>query len=119
VFATLSRHTREPKASATTKAVLRRLRQLGENIPGPDDAWRIARTHAGCHQRSAGAWSWSLDLIAPSTRGIEHRRADSVYGGYWPAALCARVGATIGDDNFGRRTLEPPDSALPPRTPTG
>lgn len=99
-------------ATATTSAVLRRLRSLGEAIPGPDDVWKISRTHAGCHQRSAGAWSWSLDLKQHNGAPLELRRYDQVYGGYWPAKMCAKKGATIGEDGFGRLTLDPPEATV-------
>lgn len=42
-----------------TKAerLIKRLREMDVDIP---DGWRLCRTHAGFHMRSAGAWSWFL-----------------------------------------------------------
>ena len=107
VFAIMKR--RNPvSASPTTKAILRRLRQLGCDIPGPDEMWSIRRTHAGHIQRSAGAWSWTLDLKNRTLADEEHRKFDGVYGGYYPAVQCARKGATLSSSGYGFMTLDPP-----------
>ena len=103
--------------SAVTRAVLRRLRALGHNIPGPDENWCIHPTHAGRHQHSAGAWSWTLDLVSHSAASQEQRRWNGIYGGYWPAKMCCQVGASIDDSRRkfslgGDVTLDPPDSAI-------
>lgn len=102
--------------SAVTRAVLRRLRALGEAIPGPDENWCVRSTHAGHVQRSAGAWSWTLDLVQHQLHP-EQQPWSGIYGGYWPAKMCCQAGASIDDNRRkfrlgGDVTLDPPDSAI-------
>ena len=95
------------EVTVTASAVLRRLRALGEDVPGPDDAWQIVRTYAGRHQRSAGALSWTLELKNYHSATTEQRRYHNVIGGYWPARMCAKVGATLENGSF-YTILKPP-----------
>lgn len=107
----VSRRSAVP-GSPITKAVLRRLRDLGADVPGPDKLWCIKRTYAGHLQRSSGAWSWCLDLQSPSGAPFELLRYAGVYGGYWPASLCCKHGSTLGVDCFGYWTLEPNEKEI-------
>lgn len=92
------------------KAVLERLRALGCDIPGPDENWRIRRTYAGINQRSGGAWSWCLMTIDSTV----YNRYNGSIGGYYPALLCAKEGATLTklDHHTTTQTLDPPENAM-------
>lgn len=41
--------------------LIRRLREEGVFDVEPDGEYRIRRTYAGWHQKSAGAWLWTLE----------------------------------------------------------
>lgn len=95
----------ERHPTRTCRAILKRLRALGEELPGPDHFYRVRNLRTGPHQRSAGAWSWALYWTGPSpdptTFGI---------GGYWPASLCAHPDSTLDRGRFGD-SLDPSDAA--------
>jgi hypothetical protein len=93
----------------TCKRILALLRENGIDVPEPDFYWRIRRTNAGNVQRSAGALSWWLHWTGPV--GTQLRLQ---VGGYYPAAMCARKGATVALEGTPRDQtwiVEPPDSA--------
>jgi len=74
--------------------ILKLCREAGYDLPGPDENYRISRVRAGHHQRSAGAWSWSLmwDIsIAPIPSGD----ACGQIGSRWPASDCVKQGVTF------------------------
>jgi hypothetical protein len=74
-------------------------------LVGPDDFYRVRNLRTGRHQRSVGAWSWALDRLSADGSLAEM----SIVGGYWPAHLCAKDGATL-DDGYraGAASLDPP-----------
>lgn len=41
--------------------IIAKFNELGAEIEGDPSEYRIRRTYAGVHQRSAGAFSWFLD----------------------------------------------------------
>lgn len=98
------RPTQHP--TGTCKKVLSILRQNGHAVPGPDANWRIKRTNAGHHQRSAGAWTWYLDWEGPID-DPEIRHYTGVVGGFWPASLCVQPGHTVDADSFGNIVIDP------------
>lgn len=74
--------------SALAVKIARRLVEMGE-LDGEVydlEASEIHRTRAGYWQRSAGAWSWSLDLVRKDG-GLVY---DS-FGSQWSATECARA----------------------------
>lgn len=75
----------------TCAAILKHAREHGFELPGPDENYRIARIYAGHHQRSAGAWSWSLmwDHSKGQSPSLE---ASGYLGSRWPASECAKPG---------------------------
>lgn len=50
-----------------TKKLIRRLREMGFNIP---EGTTVQRTYAGRHQRSAGAYSWTFQHIDSKYFGV-------------------------------------------------
>ncbi len=92
----------------TCKAVLARLRELGAELPGPDENYRITNLRTGWSQREAGAWSWSLDWVGDPQ---VFRSGD--YGGHWPASMCAKDGATLSQGvHAPGASLEPPNALV-------
>jgi hypothetical protein len=74
----------------TCRAVLVQLRANGLELGGGDEHYRVTNLRTGPSQRSAGAWSWALDW-----RGPGPDRTYPGIGGYWPASLCAKPGASV------------------------
>ena len=95
--------------SATTRAVLARLRALGVVIPGPDENWCIRRTYAGHKQRcgESGALSWTLAMV-DCNAFPEQSSFNNKYGGYHAATLCAKPGATLTEHGNGMTTTLDP-----------
>jgi hypothetical protein len=88
----LSRSPSKPRKvdqpSALSRRLVAQLQADGQDLGshGPDD-FHIHRTGAGHWQRSAGAWSWSLDLneadYDPKTRPAD-------FGSQWPVSVLLR-----------------------------
>ena len=82
---------RKPRERNTNTKLARDLAGLYEQIvgapfPGGHENAYICRTYAGYHQRSEGAWSWTLEMIngelASAIHGITH---PVPFGSQWPA----------------------------------
>ncbi len=95
-------------ASATTKALLARMREFDPAAPGEDDAWKIKRTRASANQRSCGAWSWVLMLVDHRNASVAEQNWNGRIGGYYPASICGQAGATVTKNTWGDYTIDPP-----------
>lgn len=87
----------------TVEKIVAILEANGVTWPGGGSNARIERTHAGRHQRSAGAWSW---FLVPVTRD------GAIYpqvGSQWPAKTVA-LGAEVSRSPWGSYDLDPPAS---------
>lgn len=67
-------------ASKLSVDMVKRLKAAGVPLAKADDAYCIQRTRAGRHQRSAGAWSWSLRRVSETDYHMEIQ-----IGSQWPA----------------------------------
>lgn len=90
----------------TCAAILTKLRAEGIELPGPDHHYRIHRVHAGHHQRSAGAWSWSLDWRSDNDDNTG--RPANTYneiGSRWSAAECIKHDCELHQNRFGTEMI--------------
>lgn len=74
--------------SALAVKIAKRLVEMGELDGSLYDleASGIHRTRAGHWQRSAGCWSWSLELVR-----LDGGLVYDSFGSQWPATECARA----------------------------
>lgn len=86
-------------------------KRLEENgIDLPIEEMEIRRTYAGHWQKSAGAWTWCLEIRSPGA-SEEARAYSGQIGGYWPARMCCKKGASASNSPGGI-TLDPPEKSL-------
>lgn len=90
---------KHPSKSCTR--LLRFLREQGVELPGPDRHWRIVRTRAGYWQRSAGAWSWSLEWRSDNgdLTGAPTAAYHSI-GSQYSVSECLKPGACLDGDTI-------------------
>lgn len=94
---------RAPKATPLSRRIVRIAQARGLEFPGGEDNYYIHRSRAGWAMRAAGAWSWWLDPIDPSTRNYPS------VGSQWPAKMVREdweLGRTWGPD----WSFDPPPS---------
>lgn len=99
--------TKHPTAAC--RKVLKLLRANGFDLPIVDDDehYRVRRVYAGCHQRSAGAWSWSLDWSKEKDPTKDRPPGLSGIGSQWPVGELFKGGIDIHTDRFGDTHLHP------------
>lgn len=90
----------------TCAAILAKYRALGFDLPSPDENYRIHRIHAGHHQRSGGAWSWSLMEIDPNDGLQRPVKGYGDMGSRWPASVCIKEDCVI-HTSYGNSELIP------------
>ena len=88
-----------PLATRFSKRLVRRIRAAGRKLPLPDDRYAIERLRPGHWQRSAGAWSWCLSVMAwhnvsrnggPYIWEADHTTME--LGSQWSATECVASG---------------------------
>lgn len=88
----------------TCAAILKKFRDAGYDLPGPDSAYRIRRVRAGHHQRSAGAWSWMLWWEGTGERPL---LSYGDLGSRWAASVCAKEECEVYRNGLGHNELIP------------
>jgi hypothetical protein len=96
------RRRREP--TALSRKLVAAVMKAGWQPYADPDRYVISRVYAGHWQRSAGAWSWSLDHLSDDTNA----KVDaSLVGSQFPAAECARGCQFVGDALWPSSVLSP------------
>lgn len=85
------RKRRPTTASPLTLKVLDRLKEVGVELPGDPESWVIERTYCGDVQKSAGAWTFTLEWKG-SRDNHEALGYSRQIGSQWPASLVAKIG---------------------------
>lgn len=88
----------------TCAAILKKFREAGYELPGPDSDYRIRRVRAGHHQRSAGAWSWMLWWEGTGERPL---LSYGDLGSRWPASICIKEETYVFRNGLGHNELIP------------
>lgn len=88
----------------TCAAILKIYRDVGYDLPGPDENYRIRRVYAGHHQKSAGAWSWMLWWEGEGDRPL---LSFGDMGSRWPAAECIKQPCEVYANGLGHFELIP------------
>jgi hypothetical protein len=77
-------------ATPLSRKLVAMVKEAGVELPGDDEFWVIERTYCGAVQKSAGAWTFTLEWSG-SSDNIARQWSGSI-GSQWPASYIVKHG---------------------------